>query len=327
MSLTKEEYREKECKTLGEYFEFYNYDSGDFDYARLFSDVNERSYNLGFDTIDDYRYKKEDEDGENQKRFSMAEFIALIGYATYCFERQEQPFIDEFINDMLKLDIPDELELLLPLAKYYDVLYFSSDEMVNRVKENIQKYISYNNESDRSFDKIKKVVDRVVYKKENTDLEQDNTLFEYSVFLNQQKDKCELYKRTQIKKLEDHLSQYQFPEISDYSRELRWILPRINYDTDYMLSNFPDIELVKKDYEALHGKSIVPYSISLYKDYLFNKDKLDEESNNLGTYNIHRVGEVPVPFTKEEFLLGIHSELDEERVIELEGKKNTSRIH
>lgn len=329
MSLTKEEYREKECKTISEHLATYDNDYSNFDSIKLFEDVKERAFIDAFETIDADRFEKELDGNEDKRKLSDFEFWALIGYLTYCNGRQERAFVDRFIDDMIKLDIPDELELLIPLAKYYDKIYFESEEAVDRINDFVKKYKSYNPEKESKFDKLNRYVDKKLKKKESTYpfVEQEDVAFDYSVYLNLQKDKCEIYKKTQLKKFYDHFCKYSFEGITDFTRELKWMLPDINYDVDYMLSNFPDMELVKKDYEALHGKSIVPYSISLYKDYLFNKDRLDEESNNLGTYNIHRVGEVPVPFTKEEFLLGIHNDIDKNQAIELEGNKNISRIH
>lgn len=276
----------KETKTIDEHLDYCDYDFNNFMLMYDTPKDMERILENGFAYL--YEYS---EDTNDDTLLSDSEFIATICYA----ETNEAGIntIGEFIKTLKSLDVKDDSVISFLLYKYFDILYFNSEEAVIETKAFVDKC---------------KVTDE---NERNVNLDQ---LINH---LKEKKAQCENYKKVQTERLMDHTASYNFVGATNYKNKLYYLLRKFNYNLDYLLSNMPNIEFVKKDYELLllYDKSIIPVSISLLTEYLLGDKELSSYSNDLGSYNIYKVGIFPVAYTKEDFIAGIHSELQQEEVL------------
>lgn len=91
----------------------------------------------------------------------------------------------------------------------------------------------------------------------------------------------------------------------NFSDSVSYLFLCKNYDPNYMIESLPSKELVCKDYEALEGKSMVPYSEKLYEDYVSGDKELSKYPEEFNNYKIYKKGERKVPFSKSEFIKNI----------------------
>lgn len=238
-----------------------------------------------FAVVDDYASST-----DNPTLLTKEEFSAVINYCACNSNDASYTNISKFIQDMRKLDISDDRNLLSVFSKYYDSVAMNDNNKLDLITDLVKKYKI---ESDEKF---------------RNGIFNSEKYSSYHVLVNYlKKFKADalMYKYSKISLVKDYLKEEDFDGKDSYESRLIHELKKYNYDSDYILSNLPDINLVKKDYESLHGKSIVPYSEKLLSYYLNGDKKLNAFPDNLGKYKIHKVGNIDVPFTKSEFLKSI----------------------
>ena len=216
---------------------------------------------------------------------SKEEFTVLVGYLS--FNKLDIKNIKILIDTIKSLDIPYNFDILLKVVNCFDELYFSSPGAIAETKKIVDAIKIWGASKDTY---INELVDHLYSKKVES----------------------EKYKIIQRNKIKEYLNQLgEFLGYEEYEKELYELLEKYRYDADYILKNLPSTDLIEKDYLALQTMYIKPLSFILYERYLAGDKKMIGIRNNLGFYTKLDSSKVPVPYTKGEFLNGIHSIYDE----------------
>ena len=231
-------------------------------------------------TLDEYSYEHEND----QITYTSNELSAIVGYYANNIGYDWRNLDTRFMKFIKALNIPKDKETLFRITKNFDSTFLKDQEVLSKIAEYVKT-------------------------KENPE--------EFDEYMENKRREALLYKQNQVQRIVDYIyKHYTFNDTFEHNLfevELLNILIRLNYDADRILSNIPDSDLVKKDFDALHGKSNIPITIELYKEYMKGDTTLSKYDNNLGSYELHNIGIVPIPFTKEEFLNGIHNGLEEQQ--------------
>ncbi len=262
----------KESKDLEEFKKKYPYKKLPGDADNYIED--------GFINIKVYNSKTGD-----KHLLSKEEFTVLVGYLSY--NKLDIKNIKLLIETIKSLDIPYNFDILLKVVNCFDELYFSSPGAIAETK---------------------KIVDAIKI----WGASKDTYLKTLEDHLSSKKMESEKYRIIQKKKIKDYLDNLEgFLGYDEYEKELYDLLEKYRYDADYILKHLPSTDLIEKDYLALQTMYIKPLSFILYERYLAGDKKMNGIRNNLGFYDRLGAGRIPVPYTKGEFLNGIHSIYDE----------------
>lgn len=273
----------KKEKTVKEHIETCDYDSKLFKLLYITYTDDSISIRNAFTAIDAYSTEFDD-----RTLLSNDEFAALINFSINNeYEGNDINEINKFIKCMKDLNISDDEELTHLFSEYYDSLVMSDKEKVSNLKQLFNRYKSEKN-------------DALLNGK--SPLKSKKTLLEIEKYLVISKSEAAEYKSSKIKEIEEYLSKEEFSGKEIYEIELIHQLRKYNYNTEYILSNVPDINLVREDFESLNGKSFLPYSVIFLREYLAGDKELSKYPENLGSYNIHSFGIRPVPFTKSQYV-------------------------
>lgn len=281
-------------KTIDKYLLACNENLYTFLEIHKYSNVSEEMRSIlknGFERICSYYQATKD-----KKLYTTYEFLAIID----CLGRIEnydisdaEVFIDvikklENTIPLTELNIANDKLILFTLSKNFNREYFESI--------NGKRYLE------------KELYDAWLWK-----ASKEKHIWQLNDDLKKKNNELKSKKDYALQELKNHIKLYTYyPYYKSLENMLLKILIEINYDYNKLFDNMPDVGLVAKDFEASKDLSIDPISYTLLLEYLTNRKGLNKYQDNLGFYMKDDKKE-EIPFTKSEFIAGIHSELQPQK--------------
>lgn len=224
---------------------------------------------------------------KDKRLLSSYEFAALVEY--FASEEYSVENGQTLITVMKDLAIADDIVLLLALVDNFDELYFTSPNSLDETKKLFNACKLW--PASRT-EHINKLVDR----------------------LKNAKIASMAYKEQQTTKIDKYLESINtFVGLEQYEKLLKKLLIKLKYDANRILENVPDTGLIEQDFLTLQFEYSKAKSLELYEEYLLRDKYLNKYRNDLGDYILRDSRRVKVPFTKNQFLNGIHSVLEEQK--------------
>lgn len=224
---------------------------------------------------------------KDKRLLSDYEFAALMEYFASAECNTES--VNTLITVMKELAIANDFVLLLILVSNFDEFYFTSP---NALEETKKLFNACKLWPASRAEYIKKLVTR----------------------LKEVKAASMAYKEQQTTKIDKYLESINtFVGLEQYEKLLKKLLIKLKYDANRILENVPDTGLIEQDFLTLQFEYSKAKSLELYEEYLLRDKYLNKYRNDLGDYILRDSRRVKVPFTKNQFLNGIHSVLEEQK--------------